>query len=35
MISKTQKIWDKEAKRYDKSERQFEPAFKEIIAKTK
>ena len=35
MISKTQKIWDKQAKRYDKSERQFEPAFKEIIARTK
>jgi len=35
MISKTQKFWDKQAKRYDKREMQFEPAFKKIIATTK
>jgi len=35
MISKTQKFWDKQAKRYDHRERQFEPVFKEVIAKTR
>jgi ubiquinone/menaquinone biosynthesis C-methylase UbiE len=35
MISKTQKFWDKQAKRYDYSERQFAPVFKEIILRTK
>ena len=35
MISKTQKFWDKQAKRYDYSERQFAPVFKEIILQTK
>ncbi|MBN2424784.1 MAG: class I SAM-dependent methyltransferase [Calditrichaceae bacterium] len=35
MISKTQKFWDKQAKKYDDSERQFEPVFKEIILRTK
>ena len=35
MTSKTQKFWDKQAKRYDNSERQFDPAFKEIILQTK
>ena len=34
-MNKAQKFWDKQAKRYDYSERQFEPVFKEIIAKTK
>jgi len=34
-MNKTQKFWDKQAKRYDYCERQFEPVFKEIIAKTK
>lgn len=35
MISKAQKFWDKQAKRYDQSERQFEAITKKIIAKTK
>ncbi|NPD48161.1 MULTISPECIES: class I SAM-dependent methyltransferase [unclassified Lentimicrobium] len=35
MISKTQKFWDKQAKRYDDNERQFDPVFKEIILGTK
>lgn len=35
MINKTQKFWDKQAKRYDDGEKQFEPFFQEIIAKTK
>ena len=35
MMNKTQKFWDKQAKRYDYSERQFEPVFKEIITKTR
>lgn len=35
MISKTQKFWDKQANSYDKNERQFEAAFKKIIARTK
>jgi len=30
-----QKFWDKQAKRYDHSERQFEQVFKEIVSKTK
>ena len=34
-MNKTQKFWDKQAKRYDNSEKQFEPVNKEIIAKTK
>jgi len=34
-MNKTQNFWDKQAKRYDYSERQFEPVFKEIIAKTR
>jgi len=34
-MNKTQKFWDKQAKRYDYSERQFESVFKIIIAKTK
>lgn len=35
MISKTKKYWNKQAIRYDYSERQFEPAFEEIILQTK
>ncbi|MDA3911106.1 MAG: methyltransferase domain-containing protein [Bacteroidales bacterium] len=35
MISKTQKFWDKQAKRYDYSERQFDSVFKEVVLKTK
>ena len=34
-MNKAQEFWDKQAKRYDRGEKQFEPAFKEIIAKTK
>jgi len=34
-MNKTQKFWDKQAKRYDYSERQFEAVFKKIIAKTR
>lgn len=34
-MNKTQKFWDKQAKRYDYSERQFESVFKEVIAETK
>ncbi len=34
-MNKTQNFWNKQAKRYDYSERQFEPVFKEIIAKTR
>jgi 2-polyprenyl-3-methyl-5-hydroxy-6-metoxy-1,4-benzoquinol methylase len=35
MINKSQKFWDKQAKRYDNSEKQFEPVYKEVIAKTR
>jgi len=35
MISKAEKFWDKQAKRFDYSERQSEPVYKEIIAKTR
>jgi len=35
MKSKIRKFWDKQAKRYDYSERQFDPVFKEIICQTK
>jgi len=34
-MNKSQIFWDKQAKRYDYSERQFEPVFNEVIAKTK
>ena len=34
MISKTQKFWNKQAKKYDYSERKFEHVFKEVISKT-
>lgn len=33
--SKTQIFWDKQAKKYDYSERQFEPVFKVIVEKTR
>lgn len=35
MPDKTQHFWDKQAKNYDSSERQFEPAFKNILSRTK
>jgi 2-polyprenyl-3-methyl-5-hydroxy-6-metoxy-1,4-benzoquinol methylase len=35
MISKTEKFWDKQANRFDNSQRQSEPVYKEIIAKTR
>lgn len=35
MKSKAQVFWNKHAKKYDKSERQFEPVYKEILSKTK
>jgi len=34
MTEKAQKFWDKQAKRYDSNERQFEPVYKDIIART-
>lgn len=34
-MNKTKNFWDKQAKKYDYSERQFEPVFKNVIAKTK
>jgi len=35
MINKAQIFWDKQAKRFDDSQKQFEPASKELIARTK
>ena len=35
MINKTQKFWDKQAKRYDSSEIQFDPVYKDVITKTR
>jgi ubiquinone/menaquinone biosynthesis C-methylase UbiE len=35
MMNKTQIFWDKQAKKFDDSEKQFEPASRELIAKTK
>lgn len=35
MLNKTQQFWDKQAKKYDDSEKQFAPIFHKIIAKTK
>ena len=32
-MDKIKKFWDKQAKRYDYSERQFDEAFKKILAK--
>ena len=34
-MNKIQKFWNKQAEKYDYSERQFEPVFKEVISKTK
>lgn len=34
-MSKTQKFWDKQAKRYDDSQKQFEPVLRKIFASTK
>jgi ubiquinone/menaquinone biosynthesis C-methylase UbiE len=35
MENKTQKFWDKQAKRYDSSEVQFDPVYKDVISKTR
>jgi ubiquinone/menaquinone biosynthesis C-methylase UbiE len=35
MMNKAQKFWDKQAKKFDNSEKQFEPASRELIARTK
>jgi ubiquinone/menaquinone biosynthesis C-methylase UbiE len=35
MVSRTQKFWDRQAKRYDDSERQFDSVFKEVVLRTK
>ena len=35
MINKAQKFWDKQAKRFEDSQKQFEPSSQEIIARTK
>jgi ubiquinone/menaquinone biosynthesis C-methylase UbiE len=35
MTVKTQKFWDKQAKRYDSGERQFDPLYKDVITKTR
>lgn len=35
MIDETQNFWNKQAKKYDYGERQFEPVFKVVISKTK
>ena len=35
MMNKAQIFWDKQAKRFDNSQKQFEPASKELIARTK
>ena len=34
MTTKTQKFWDKQAKRYDEAEKQFATVYSDIIAKT-
>lgn len=34
-MNKAQKFWDKQAKRFDESQKQFDPASQEIIARTK
>jgi len=34
-MNKAQKFWNKQAEKYDYSERQFEPVFKEVVSKTK
>ena len=33
-MNKSEKFWDKQAKRYDSVEIQFDPVYKEIINKT-
>jgi ubiquinone/menaquinone biosynthesis C-methylase UbiE len=35
MINKTQKFWDKQAKRYDSIEIQFDPVYRDVITKTR
>lgn len=35
MMNNTQIFWDKQAKKFDDSEKQFEPASRELIARTK
>jgi 2-polyprenyl-3-methyl-5-hydroxy-6-metoxy-1,4-benzoquinol methylase len=35
MMNKAQVFWDKQAKRFDDSQKKFEPAFQELIARTK
>jgi len=35
MINKAQEFWDKRAKRFDDSQKQFDPASQELIARTK
>ena len=35
MTNKTQKFWDKQAKRYDSSEIQFDSVYKDVITKTR
>ena len=35
MINKAERFWDKQAKKYDDAERQFEPVYREVIAETK
>jgi ubiquinone/menaquinone biosynthesis C-methylase UbiE len=35
MTNKTQKFWDKQAKRYDTVELQFDPVYKDVIIKTR
>jgi len=35
MINKTKKFWDKQAKRYDSGEIQFDPVYKYVITKTR
>jgi len=35
MTNRTQKFWDKQAKRYDSGEKQFDPVYKDVIAKTR
>jgi ubiquinone/menaquinone biosynthesis C-methylase UbiE len=34
-MNKAYKFWDKHAKGYDSSERQFDPGYRVVIAKTK
>ena len=34
-MNRTQVFWDRQAKKYDQSEKQFEPVYKDIIAETR